>query len=72
MLIHRDSVPGDPVQEREADIFATEVLTQQRRSLPLPKRFDLAALQALSKAWGVGVESLIRRCREVDVISKAS
>lgn len=28
--------------------------------------------ESLSKAWGVGVESLIRRCREVEVISEAS
>jgi len=73
LLIHGDSAPGDLVQEREADTFAAELLTPAEAITPLlPKRFDLAALEALSKAWGVGVESLIRRCREVEVISEAS
>jgi Zn-dependent peptidase ImmA (M78 family)/transcriptional regulator with XRE-family HTH domain len=71
LLLHPDAAPGDPLQEREADAFAAELLTPAAVITPLlPTRMDLHALDRLSKEWGVAVESLIYRCREVGVISE--
>lgn len=73
LLMHGDSVPGDPQQEREADQFAAEFLTPAASIEPLlPTRLDLAALDRLSKEWGVAIESLIYRCRELGTVSEAA
>lgn len=73
LLLHADSTPGDPVQEKEADAFAAELLTPRDAVVPqLPTRMDLHALDRLSREWGVAVDSLIYRCREVNVISDAA
>ncbi len=71
LLLHPDAAPGDPLQEREADAFAAELLTPAAVIAPLlPTRMDLHLLDRLSKEWGVAVESLIYRCREVGAISE--
>ncbi|MCU1690732.1 MAG: hypothetical protein JWN20_2660 [Jatrophihabitantaceae bacterium] len=71
--MHSDSTPGDPVQEKEADTFAAELLTPREAVVPqLPTRMDLHALDRLSREWGVAVDSLVYRCREVNVISDAA
>lgn len=71
LLLHPDAAPGDPLQEREADAFAAELLTPAAVIAPLlPTRMDLHVLDRLSKEWGVAVESLIYRCREVGAISE--
>ena len=71
LLLHGDCVPGDIIQEKEADSFAAEFLTPGeviRRELP--PRMDLKALEELGKKWGVSVESLVYRCREVGTVSE--
>lgn len=73
LLLHGDTTPGDPVQEKEADMFAAEFLTPREVIVPaLPTRMDLHALDRLGRAWGVSVESLVYRCREVEAISEAT
>ena len=70
LLLHGETAPGDPQQEREADVFAAELLTPAEVITPLlPARMDLYALDRLSKEWGVAVDSLIYRCRELGVVS---
>ena len=71
LLLHGDCVPGDIMQEKEADSFAAEFLTPGDVIRPeLPPRMDLKALEGLGKKWGVSVESLIYRCREVGTVSE--
>lgn len=73
LLLHGHSNPGDPLQERQADAFAAELLTPRDVITPeLPGRMDLHALDRLSQKWGVAVESLIYRCREVGVLSDSA
>jgi Zn-dependent peptidase ImmA (M78 family)/transcriptional regulator with XRE-family HTH domain len=73
LLLHPDVIPGDPEQEREADRFAAELLTPSVEiELELPKRFRLSALEEISRVWGVSPESLVRRSRELDVITDVS
>lgn len=73
LLLHPDTAPGDPLQEREADRFAAELLTPAAAIVPrLPARLDLHLLEQLGQEWGVAVESLIYRCHEVGTISDAT
>ncbi len=73
LLLHGDTAPGDPVQEKEADRFAAELLTPRDSIVPqLPARIDLHRLEQLGQTWGVAVETLIYRCHEVGTISEAT
>jgi Zn-dependent peptidase ImmA (M78 family)/DNA-binding transcriptional regulator YiaG len=70
LLLHGDAVPGDVLQEKEADAFAAEFLTPSAVIRPqLPARMDLKALEQLGQQWGVSVDSLVYRCREVGTVS---
>jgi Zn-dependent peptidase ImmA (M78 family)/transcriptional regulator with XRE-family HTH domain len=73
LVLHGDTAPGDPVQEKEADRFAAELLTPEASIVPqLPARIDLHQLERLGQGWGVAVETLIYRCHEVGTISDAT
>jgi Zn-dependent peptidase ImmA (M78 family) len=73
LVMHGDTAPGDPVQEREADAFAAEFLTPAEAIVPqLPARIELHELERLARAWGVAVESLVYRCHEVGKMSDAT
>jgi Zn-dependent peptidase ImmA (M78 family)/transcriptional regulator with XRE-family HTH domain len=73
LVLHGETAPGDPVQEKEADSFAAELLTPRASITPqLPARLDLHELERLGQVWGVGVESLVYRCHEVGAISDAT
>lgn len=73
LLLHPNPLPGDRQQEREADEFAAELLTPRAQIEPLlPRTIRMAVLDNLSIAWGVSVESLIRRMGELRVVSEAS
>lgn len=73
LVLHGDSAPGDLKQEREADAFAAEFLTPRDSILPLlPPRVDLRALSELRRIWGVSVDSLLYRCRELGLISDSA
>ncbi len=70
LLLHGDAVPGDALQEKEADAFAAEFLTPGAVIGPeLPARMDLKALERLGRKWGVSVSSLVYRCREIGTVS---
>lgn len=73
LLLHRNSVPGDPMQEQEANRFAAELLTPAAIiAEELPARVDFQKLDEISITWGVSIKSLIYRCREMGRISDAS
>ncbi|MFC9688303.1 helix-turn-helix domain-containing protein [Kribbella sp. NPDC056951] len=73
LLLHPNPLPGDRQQEREADQFAAEFLTPRTEMEPLlPKSVRIAALDQLSKTWGVSIESLIYRMGELRLASDAS
>lgn len=59
--------------EKEADRFAAEFLTPQAAIQPsLPARLDWKRLDLLSREWGVSLNSLVYRCREVGLLSDAT
>lgn len=70
LVLHGDTAPGDTQHEREADAFAAEFLTPRDSILPeLPGRVDLRRLAELQLVWGVSVDSLLYRCRELGLLS---
>jgi Zn-dependent peptidase ImmA (M78 family)/transcriptional regulator with XRE-family HTH domain len=70
LVLHGDTAPGDTQHEREADAFAAEFLTPRDSIVPeLPARVDLRRLAELQREWGVSVDSLLYRCREVGLLS---
>lgn len=73
LVLHADTLPGDAGQEREADAFAAEFLTPRASILPsLPRRLDFTVLAALQHVWGVSVDSLVYRCREIGLVSDSN
>jgi Zn-dependent peptidase ImmA (M78 family)/transcriptional regulator with XRE-family HTH domain len=69
LLLHDDASPGDRTHEQEANRFAAEFLTPAAEIAPLlPTRLDLARLLEIQRAWGVSVQALLRRSRELDRI----
>lgn len=69
-LVLHGCATGDPIQERDADVFAAEFLTPRDSILPsLPRRVDLRRLAELARIWGVSVHSLLYRCRETGLLS---
>ena len=70
LVLHGDTASGDAQHEREADAFAAEFLTPRASIAPeLPARVDFTVLARLRSAWGVSIESLVYRCRELGRIS---
>lgn len=73
LVLHGEVIPGDPVQEKQADAFAAEFLTPATSIVPLlPARMDFRALERLTYVWGVSVNSLIYRSHEVGRISDSA
>lgn len=73
LLLHRDAVPGDAQQEREADRFAAEFLTPHEQIVNLlPRTVRLSRLEELSRHWGVSIDSLLLRMKETGTVSEVS
>lgn len=71
LLMHHDPKPGDPQQEKDADAFAAAFLTPAAEmSKVLPIRIDLDELDRIGRRWGVSVESLLMRMRELRCVSE--
>ncbi|WP_261566911.1 helix-turn-helix domain-containing protein [Frankia gtarii] len=72
LILHRDALPGDQIQEREANTFAAEFLMPaevMRDELPLKP--DLEELMLLQKKWGVSVSALAYRARSLGVFTES-
>jgi Zn-dependent peptidase ImmA (M78 family)/DNA-binding XRE family transcriptional regulator len=68
ILLHRGG-SGKEI-ESEADTFAAELLTPiDLMSAEIPMHPRLGALYAMKLRWGVSVQSMIRRAREVGCVS---
>ena len=66
LLLHDKAEPGGRRHEQEANRFAAEFLTPAREiAALLPTRLDLAYLLEVQRAWGVSVQALLRRSREL-------
>jgi len=69
LLLHEEAQPGGRRHEQEANRFAVEFLTPASEIAPLlPRRLDFAYLLEVQRVWGVSVQALLRRSRELDRI----
>jgi Zn-dependent peptidase ImmA (M78 family)/transcriptional regulator with XRE-family HTH domain len=69
LLLHEEAQPGGRQHEHEANRFAAEFLTPAPEIADLlPSRLDFAHLLQIQRAWGVSVQALLRRSRELDRI----
>ncbi|MFB9834805.1 helix-turn-helix domain-containing protein [Actinoallomurus acaciae] len=69
LLLHDEAQPGDRSHEHEANRFAAEFLTPAPQIADLlPTRLDFARLLEIQRAWGVSVQALLRRSRELNRI----
>ena len=72
LLLHGEAHPGDVQHERQADAFAAEFLTPAARLTgSLPTRVDFTVLGRLQQTWGVSLDSLLVRCRELGLHTEA-
>lgn len=71
LLMHVGRVPS-PESEEEADAFASELLTPAREIRgDLLMGVNLPRLVALKAKWGVSIQSLIMRARDLDIITES-
>jgi len=64
MVLHDEVRPGDPLHEREAHLFAAELLMPESSIADeLPSRPDLQSLLQLQQRWGTSVSALAFRGR---------
>jgi Zn-dependent peptidase ImmA (M78 family)/transcriptional regulator with XRE-family HTH domain len=73
IVLHHGRQGTDSQMERQADQFAAEFLTPRDViSDELPKRVNFNRLEELSEWWGVSVNSLLFRMRELELISEST
>jgi len=71
LVIHKARTKTIPEMEREADIFAAEFLLPEkamRREIHLP--ITLSNIARLKPRWGVSIQALIRRARDLELITE--
>ncbi|PPH96004.1 DNA-binding protein [Rathayibacter sp. AY1B7] len=73
IVLHHGRHGSDTQMERDADAFAAEFLTPRDTiQNELPRRVNLARLEAVSQRWGVSIHSLLYRCKELEFISEST
>jgi len=73
IVMHHGRHGSDVEMERQADIFAAEFLTPRDVIRDtLPTRLNLGTLEQLSEEWGVSVQMLLRRSRDLERISDST
>ena len=66
LIMHTSPVDG---QEDEADVFASELLMPAAEIRKELGNLDMPALARLKARWGVSMAALIRRARDLDMVS---
>lgn len=73
IVLHHGRQGTDSQLERQADMFAAEFLTPRDAIRDqLPRRINFNRYDELSQLWGVSINSLIFRSRELDLISEST
>lgn len=70
IVLHKGMPAGITLLEREADVFAAEfLLPEDPMRRILTPQFNLTAAARLKQRWGVAMQVLIRRARDLDLIT---
>jgi len=71
MVMHHDAEPGSTELEHQADAFASAFLMPAEAiETELPRRLDWSEYLELKHRWGVSIQALVRRARDLSVISQ--
>jgi Zn-dependent peptidase ImmA (M78 family)/transcriptional regulator with XRE-family HTH domain len=71
LVTHHEAEPGDPDHERDAHAFAAEFLMPEAAiRAELPARLSWSRYIELKARWGVSIAALVRRARDLDVITQ--
>lgn len=73
LVMHTDAEPGSKLVEDQAHRFASEFLMPSAGIIDeLPARVDWQRLFALKERWGVSLQALLMRCRQLKVMSEST
>ncbi len=73
LVMHDEPDAGNAGLERQANLFAAHFLMPaDRLAAVLPARFDLPALVALKRTWGVSIAALLYHARELGCMTDAA
>lgn len=73
LVLHHGRHGTDSQLERQADMFAAELLTPRDViANELPNRINFNRYEEISQRWGVSVASLLYRSRELDLLSEST
>ncbi|OKI85930.1 helix-turn-helix domain-containing protein [Micromonospora sp. CB01531] len=73
LVMHTDAEPGSKLVEDQAHRFASEFLMPAAGIIDeLPARVDWQRLFALKERWGVSLQALLMRCRQLKVMSEST
>jgi Zn-dependent peptidase ImmA (M78 family)/transcriptional regulator with XRE-family HTH domain len=73
LVLHAEPEAGNAILERQADRFAAAFLLPDKQiGGLLPHTFDLRALLALKRTWGVSIAALMYRARELGRMSDSA
>jgi len=71
LLLHHDEEPGSHPVERQANAFASEFLAPSSELVEqLPSRADWSELLKLKRVWGISMQALLFRARELGIMSE--
>lgn len=73
VVLHHGRQGTDSQMERQANTFAAEFLTPRDVIGDLlPRRINFTRLEELSQVWGVSVDSLLYRLKELEIVSEST
>lgn len=73
LVLHPEVEPGNQILETQAQAFASSFLLPQAEiTQALPRSFDIERYGRLKQLWGVSIQALLYRARELDRMSDAT
>jgi Zn-dependent peptidase ImmA (M78 family)/transcriptional regulator with XRE-family HTH domain len=73
LILHAEVEPGNQILENQAQAFAASFLMPRSQiAVLLPKTFDLQRYGTLKQVWGVSIQALLYRAKELRVMSDAT
>lgn len=73
LLMHWNSEPGTKEAEQEADAFASAFLLPRKPFVAeCPRSIDWTRLRDLKRRWGVSLAAIVRRARDLGILSEAT
>jgi Zn-dependent peptidase ImmA (M78 family) len=73
LVLHIEEEAGNRILEEQAHMFAAAFLMPQALiKNDLPSRLEWSVFRSLKEIWGVSVQALLRRAKDLDRMSEAT